>query len=337
MWALLWLVWACGTEPEAPSLDYTLEVPANFPPPKPVFKNNPVTKAGFELGRALFYDPILSRDNSISCEGCHKQFSGFADLGHKVSHGIEDKLGTRNSPALANLAWQPEFFWDGGVNHLEMVPLVPITNPVEMDAKLTTIIKKLNNHKRYPKQFRAVFGGDSINSQQLFRALSQFMGLLVSANSRYDKYVQNGGGSLTTAELNGLQVFKNKCGSCHATDLFTDFSYRNNGLDTDFRKDEGRFLITNNAADAGKFKVPSLRNVAVTSPYMHDGRFQNLKQVLNHYVNGVKTSATLDPLLQTNASPGIALTPEEQSDIIAFLQTLTDQEFLTNAKFSQHQ
>ncbi|QNF34043.1 cytochrome-c peroxidase [Adhaeribacter swui] len=323
----------CYPDPEVPTAVDLQKNPAHFPEPVYLFTDNEPSQAGFELGRQLFYDPLLSRDGTVSCGTCHKQFAGFADLDHTVSHGIQDQLGTRNTPSLANLRWDKSFFWDGGVTHLELVPLAPITNPVEMGESLSNVVRKLNRSPQYVKFFKKVFHQDSINSQQLFRAMAQFMGQFVSASAPYDQYVQGKTNALTATQVQGLAVFNSKCASCHTPGLFTDLSFRNNGLDADFKKDAGRQIITQLVADAGKFKVPSLRNVAVSAPYMHDGRFRTLAQVLDHYSQGVKKSTTLDPVL-ANAQPGIPLSPEEKQQLLSFLDALTDKKFITDPRFA---
>ncbi len=322
-----------GTEMPEPD-PYAFVAPANFPESVYRFQNNPVTKEGFELGRMLFYDGRLSGDNSVSCGTCHRQTFAFADHSHDLSHGVGNKLGNRNTPAMANLAWMPEFFWDGGANHLEVTPLNAITNPVEMGETLKNVIDKLNGMPGYREKFRAAFGHDTINSQLMFRAMAQFTGLLVSANSRYDRYVRRENGvEFTADEKEGLQLFTANCASCHATDLFTDHSYRNNGLDSDFARDPGREIVTSDPADRGKFKVPSLRNVALTMPYMHNGQFYTLRRVLDHYASGVKDSPTLDPLLRQNGRLGIPLTEDQKTKLIAFLNTLTDAAFCNDPRF----
>lgn len=312
---------------------FGFEAPANFPQPAYNFANNTVSLKGFELGRWLFYDPILSRDNMVSCASCHQDFAAFANLGHPVSHGIDGQMGTRNSPPIFNVAWHTSFMWDGGINHIESQPLAPITNPVEMDETLANVVLKLQNSAEYPARFREAFGDDSITTQRLSRALAQFMAMMVSASSKYDKYIRNEGVTLTMVETNGLATFTMKCAGCHPAPLFTDHSFRNNGLDTVFA-DSGRELITGNAADRGRFKVPSLRNVGLTGPYMHDGRFTTLEEVLDHYSSGVLSSPTLDPsLVQPNNTYGIPLTAQEKQDLISFLETLTDRDFVNDQRF----
>jgi cytochrome c peroxidase len=333
--SLIFVLSACKIDtkikPTVSEDDIVLNWPDYFPAPVYNFEENPRSKEGFMLGKKLFYDPILSRDNTISCGSCHQQFVAFAHADHKVSHGIENKLGVRNSPALFNLMWQKEFFWDGGSKHIEVQPIGPITNPVEMDEKLDHVITKLSQNADYRELFKAAFKSDSITSQLMLKAIVQFMGSFISANSKYDKYIQDPASNpLSTDENAGLELFKQKCASCHAPPLFTDNSYRNNGLDETFR-DSGRFRITNINSDMGKFKVPSLRNIELTYPYMHDGRFSTLDQVLSHYQTDIKPSNTLDASL----SNGINLTSTEKAQILAFLKTLTDKEFIKDVRFKE--
>ncbi len=324
---------ACSVDPElspvaSPEEKIELVIPQGFPQPVYDYSGNPLTVDGFKLGRKLFHDPILSRDNSTSCESCHQQFAAFAHLDHPVSHGIDNQFGTRNSPSLFNLIWHSSFMWDGGINHIEVQPIAPITNPIEMDETLANVIIKLKNHPEYPKLFKKAFGTDSITTQLMLRAFAQFMGMMISYNSKYDKHIR-GETELTPQESNGLNIFRTKCASCHKEPLFSDFSFRNNGLDDVFPTDSGRAHITALPEDIGKFKVPSLRNVAVSRPYMHDGRFQTVSQCIDHYRFHVKPSLTLDPLL-TN---GISLTESEKQDLLQFLNTLTDYEFINDPRF----
>lgn len=335
VFVLLFFISSCKIDskivPKITDDDIKLHWPDYFPSPVYNFEENPRSKEGFLLGKKLFYDPILSVDNTISCGSCHQQFVAFAHSDHKVSHGIENKLGVRNSPALFNLIWQKEFFWDGGSKHIEVQPIGPITNPVEMGETLENAINKLRLNASYRSLFKSAFNSDSITSQLMLKALVQFMGSFISADSRYDKYRLNSQKNpLSTDELTGLNLFEQKCGSCHTAPLFTDLSYRNNGLDETFN-DSGRFRITNINSDLGKFKVPSLRNIEYTKPYMHDGRFESLEQVLDHYTSGIKISATLDAGLTS----GISLTGTEKQQIIAFLKTLSDKSFITTDRFKE--
>jgi cytochrome c peroxidase len=311
--------------------------PANFPAMEYGPNQNPPYKATFELGRTLFYDANLSRDSTVSCGSCHQQAAAFAQAGHVLSHGVGNRLGMRNSSALQNLRWRRGLMWDGGIAHLENQPLAPFTNPVEMDETLSHLLAKLNGDANYRRRFAAIYGPGPVDSYRLLRALSQFTAALSSSNSRYDKAVRHEAGvTLSASELRGQALLVNKCASCHATDLFTDESYRNNGLDTTFPRDSGRAHISGQPADVGRFKVPSLRNVALTAPYMHDGRFQTLIQVLAHYDHGVTASPTLDPALRAPGGRlGIALTAQEQADLLAFLQTLTDQSFITDKRLAE--
>ena len=314
-----------------------VRIPSNFPKPVYQFANNPVTKQGFELGRKLFYDGLLSRTGTVSCGSCHQQESAFIQADHDLSHGVDDQLGKRNSLPIFNALFKKTFFWDGGVANLELVPVNPLENPVEMDEKLDNVIRKLNHSNVYRTLFKEAFGCDTISSREFLYAFAQFMGAMISANSRYDHYIRNEGVQLTADELQGLRLFKEKCSSCHATDLFTDGSYRNNGATEYSETDKGREEVTLNPADRGKFKVPSLRNVAYTAPYMHDGSLETLEAVLSRYNSGIRDSQTLDPLLrQKDGKIGIALSKLEQQQIIAFLNTLTDHEFLQDKRFSEN-
>ncbi|MCX6217158.1 cytochrome c peroxidase [Spirosoma sp.] len=313
----------------------TLRKPANFPDVVYDLSKNPLTVEGVALGKTLFYDPLLSRDTTISCGFCHQQFAGFGHSDHPLSHGIGGKFGTRNVPGLDNLAWGREFFWDGGVTSLDELPISPIQNPVEMDLKFSEALYRVQKNPRYPALFKAAFGSDTVTTARFLKAVSQFLLTMVSADSRYDKYVRKeAGGNLNPDELAGLTIFQQKCATCHATDLFTDRTYRNNGLPVGAINDQGRYTITLNEADRLKFRVPSLRNVEKTFPYMHDGRFTTLDQVLNHYTKGVKDSPTLDPALKVSEQLGIALTDTEKKQVIAFLKTLTDDTFITNRALS---
>ncbi|HZR34830.1 MAG TPA: cytochrome c peroxidase [Nevskia sp.] len=303
-------------------------VPAGWPAPRYDFAANPVTPAGFALGRRLFYDPILSRDGSIACASCHQQFAAFAHLDHRVSHGIGGVNGRRNAPGLFNLAWQPELMWDGAAHQLETQPVAPISNPLEMGGSLALAVDRLRREPRYPALFERAFGSPGIDSQRLLRALAQFTGSLVSAGSRYDR-AQRGELAFTAQEQAGLELFRQRCAGCHREPLFSDFSYRNNGLDAAPR-DAGRAGVSGRAEDRGRFRVPALRNVALTAPYMHDGRYGSLQQVLDHYGGGIQRSPTLDPLL-ADAAP---FSPEQRAALLAFLDTLTDEDFVHDPRFA---
>ena len=313
----------------------TFSVPSGFPAPAYIFgTNNPLTSEGFELGRKLFYDGILSKDGNFPCSSCHQQFASFATFDHDLSHGFSNRFTTRNAPGLYNLVWMKEMQWDGGVNNLEVQPLAPLTAPNEMGEDLGTVVSKLQKNAAYNRMFTAAFGKGEINSQKMLKALAQFTGSLVSANSKYDR-VKKGEAAFNVAEQTGYALFQQKkCAVCHKEPLFSDFSYRNTGLPLNpSLKDLGRMLITGKKEDSLKFKVPSLRNVYLSFPYGHDGRFFSIEDVLNHYSSGVQPSPVTDPLVAGK----IPLTKEEKYYLKSFLATLTDSSFLSNQRFSQPQ
>jgi cytochrome c peroxidase len=330
------VVGSCATQPDALRAVPGTGQPANFPVMVYGLAKNQPDAATFELGRRLFYDPRLSSDGRVSCGSCHQAAAAFAHLGHRLSPGVAGRLATRHAPALQNLRWRQGFMADGGVLSLELQTLAPLTSPDEMNTPLADALAKLNADPEYRQLFAAVYGPGQIDTPQFLRALAQFTAALTSANARYDKYVRHeAGGTLTAPERRGRALFAAKCSSCHATDLFTDESFRNNGLDRTFAHDSGRAHITGRATDRGRFKVPSLRNVARTAPYMHDGRFATLAQVLAHYDHGVQPSTTLDPLLrQPGGRLGIPLSAAQRAELLAFLQTLTDNAFLTDPRLA---
>lgn len=306
-----------------------LEIPKGWPKTKYDFSKNPLTEEGFQLGRKLFYDPILSRDNTISCASCHLQATGFTHVDHELSHGIDGKIGTRNSLALMNLAWSDNFMWDGGVNHLDVQPINPITSPVEMDETLANVVFKLQKSENYPLLFKEAFGDSKITGQHLLKALSQFVIMLKSSNSKYDKVMRKEA-EFTEKEKNGYRIFKANCASCHKEPLFTGDKFERNGLTLDTTlNDIGRERITNNLEDRMRFKVPTLRNIQFTAPYMHDGRFKKLSDVIKHY-----NSLGNDENLPKQLKKPMNLSDNERVDLLAFLHTLTDLEFLFDPKFS---
>lgn len=310
--------------------------PGNFPEPAYNFAGNQVTKAGFELGRALFYEPRLSRNNTVTCGSCHIQSSAFTQHGHDVSHGIEDRLGTRNSPPIMNLAWNKSFMWGGGIYDLDLQPIAPITTHEEMDEKLENVFNKLRQMPKYTEMFKRAFGTEEISTARFMKALSQFMLMCVSSNSKYDKVMRKEGNNVfTDEEQEGYTLFKQKCASCHSEPLFTDGSFRNNGLGPSPINDQGLYLATLIGTDKYKFKVPSLRNLRYTAPYMHDGRFLSLGGVLEHYNSEVQATANLDPLLLQGDRRGIALTENDKTKLTAFLSTLNDEEFINNKLLSE--
>lgn len=333
--AIAVLMYACRKNDEPQPEKISFKTPANFPAAIYQFENNTLTNEGFALGKKLFYDSRLSADKSVSCGSCHQQFAAFAQLDHPVSHGVNNCLGKRNAPVLFNLAWQREYFWDGGAKNLEIVPINAITDGCEMATDLNEIVRFLKNTTPYPQLFKAAFGSDNINSQTFLKALAQFTATMVSANSKYDKVMLNPqNNAFTDDELKGYQLFKDKCSNCHPEPLFTNLNYASNGLDM-HSDDEGRKRITGLASDDGKFRIPTLRNIVLSTPYMHDGRFATLTEVVEHYNSGVKNTSNLAADLKKNGTLGIALTTIEKQQLISFLKTLTDDEFIKNPLFSE--
>lgn len=329
---------SCSNDDDYQNVPIDFKVPSNFPALAYDFTNNPPTEKGFELGKKLFYDGRLASDGIVSCGFCHIQENAFTHHGHTVSHGVNNAAGTRNSPPIQNMAFQTAYMWDGATTHLDLQPIIPFTSPIEMNGNFSNAIAMMKNDAQYKKLFKQAFDGGEINSENMLKALGQFMALLVSSNSKFDKYRRNeSGGTMTADELDGYAIFNQKCASCHATDLFTDNSFRNNGLAINPQvNDIGRFRVTQLESDKYKFKVPSLRNIEKTAPYMHDGRFYTLEAVLDHYSSGVVNTQNLDESLNNNGTLGIPLTQTEKAKIIAFLKTLTDNEFLTNPKFAEY-
>jgi cytochrome c peroxidase len=322
---------SCKKEPGTNGLTVlSLEIPPGFPAPNSSYTGDAFTAEGIDLGRHLFYDGRLSLDSEHSCSSCHQQVAAFGTFEHDRSHGVNHTHTLRNAPVLFNLAWSSVFHWDGAYHSLQDEAVQPIMGDHEMGENFETIIKRIQDDPYYRDQFKKVFKFPFIRPEFITNALAQFTGFMVSAQSKYDR-VKAGAATFTIPEANGYQLFKDKCNSCHTEPLFTDFSYRNNGLPIDNTLlDYGRMRITNKKEDSLKFKVPTLRNVEVSSNYMHDGRFITLGQVLNHYRTNVQAGPTLDPLLNA----GVTLTNQQASDLISFMRTLTDSTFLKNPRFS---
>ncbi len=313
-----------------------LEIPENFPLPVYDIANNRPTQEGFDLGKKLFYDGRLSSTGVISCGFCHIQEFSFTHHTHIVSHGVNGALGTRNAQGLQNLIFMKEFNWDGSVPHLDAQPIVPITTEVEMNESITNVLEKLKADPQYVEDFEKAFDNGEIDTENMLKALSQFMMMMVSADTKYDRVMRNEGSTFNTEEQQGKTLFDTKCASCHSGVLFTDQSFRNNGLPIDPQyNDIGRKRVTGQDNDLYKFKVPTLRNIAITFPYMHDGRFSTLKDVLDHYDNGVANTENIDPLFVNENGLGIPLTENEKDLIISFLNTLTDDNFILDSRFSE--
>jgi cytochrome c peroxidase len=307
-------------------------IPAGWPQPKYNFEGNPITQDGFILGRALFYETMLSKDNSVSCSSCHQNFVAFANADHKLSHGINGQFGRRNAPGIYNLDWHPYLMQDGGISSIENQPLGPIGNPVEMDENIGEIINKLQATQKYRSLFKSAYGDETVNSLRILKSIAQFMGLMYSYNSKFDHYKRHENNvELSDQEYRGYNLFIAQCNSCHAEPLFSDFAFRSNGLQVDaILQDSGRARITGLPGDLYKFKTPSLRNVALTKPYMHDGRYETLEDCLDHYTDSLKNLVNLDPSL---IHP-LSLSAQDKQDIIVFLNTLSDFEFINDQRFA---
>jgi len=309
--------------------------------------DNELTVQGVRLGRMLFYEKRMSKDGSMSCASCHRQEHAFTDTS-QFSKGVRGQVGKRQAMAVFNMAWNSnEFFWDGRAHLLRDQSLMPIEDPLEMDESLENVIAKLQADQAYQDQFMRAFGSTEITKEKMALAMEQFMNSIVSVDSKYDRYLR-GAVALDSNEERGRVLFFAEynpsfpqlsgadCQHCHSGKNFENNRYLNNGLDTDGDMDDmGRMKVTKNPADKGKFKVTSLRNVEVTAPYMHDGRFKTLEEVVDHYNTGLKNSSTLDPtLIYPLNNGGLQLTEEDKRDLVAFLKTLTDEVLLTNPEYS---
>lgn len=305
--------------------------PEGFPAVVYPIGERPIKEEIFKLGRDLFYSTALSSDITVSCATCHAQTHSFSDHNIALSIGVGGKIGTRNAPPIFNMAWQPHFMWDGGVNHLETFSIAPITNEFEMNETMENVVNKLNSSDLWRNKFKTAFGDENITDKNLLLALTQYMLLIISDKSHYDK-VKRGKASFTTEQQAGYDIFLQKCASCHKEPMFTDYSFRNNGLDV-VSNDDGRYLITLQNSDKGKFKVPTLRNVLLTYPYMHDGRFFTIDQALEHYNSGIQPHENLDSTLQN----GIPLSADDKKMLKRFLETLNDYELMGNLLLSEPQ
>ena len=323
---------SCKKDDNPNDLHYvTQEMPSNLPAPLYRFTDNPLSEEGIALGRRLFYDGRLSLDGNHPCSSCHQQSAAFGTFEHDRSHGYNGSHTLRNAPPLFNLAWKDKFHWDGEFNSFMAEAAQPINGHIEMAESFDGVITKLQKDPEYRSMFRKVFRTEFISASNMMKALAQFTGSLVSADSKYDR-VKKGIDSFSSAESAGYELFKLHCQGCHPEPMFTDNSYRNTGLPLDdFLDDRGRVRITGNQADEGKFLVPSLRSVYLTSNYMHDGRFNTLLQCVNHYRTGVLPGPNVDPLV----AGGISLTDEQAINVTLFLRTLSDSAFLHDPRFTK--
>lgn len=320
------------------STPITLDIPTyatSYLGEMPIPEDNPMTLEGIYLGRKLFYDKNLSDDNTQSCASCHLQENGFTDP-NQFSEGITGELGGRNAMQIINAAWFPSFFWDGRAESLEHQALGPVVNPVELNTTWPKVENKLKAEPLYPALFSMAFGSKEIDSTRITKAISQFERTLLSFNTKYDDYFYGDFTGFTESEENGFDIYfseRGDCIHCHSGPNLTDNEFRNNGLDSEI-SDLGLGEVTGNTEDNGKFKVPTLRNIEFTAPYMHDGRFETLEEVVEHYNSGVhEDSPNLDPEMEHSAE-GLNLTEQEKEDLVNFLKTFSDYEFISNPEFS---
>ena len=345
------VIYSCTKEPTGQMVKYD-DTPyqlqlVNFTLPTPSLPtDNPLTIEKVKLGRMLFYNKNLSADGTVSCASCHNQQNAFSDI-NKFSEGVGGAMGDRQAMAIFNMAWhENEFFWDGRAHLLRDQALGPIENPLEMAESLDNVIKKLYTDQRMKNQFIRAFGSIEITAEKISLALENFMMSIVSDDSKYDRYLA-GLVQLTPSEERGRELFFGEyneffpdisgadCAHCHAGNNFENDLYMNNGLDEDAEfVDLGREIVTGLTSDRAKFKVTSLRNIAVTPPYMHDGRFETLEEVVDHYNTGVKNSSTVNPALLGTTATGLMLDEQEKEDLINFMKTLTDDTFLNNPSYS---
>lgn len=330
--AVVFVASACDSDASRSSINdtaYPLETPAGFPP-IPVVAENPVTAAKVALGKRLFYDPILSADSTISCSSCHKQEFAFAD-NVPVSPGVQGRLGFRNAPSLTNVAYATVFHKGGGVPKLDMQAGTPIEDENEMDLSVFTAADRINAITHFHEQFLQAFGRQA-DAFTITRALAAFERTMISGESRFDKYTYQGQiSALSEAQVRGKNLFFDErlaCSSCHAGFNFTEDGFFNNGFKLDYSNDIGRQRVTIDSLDEGKFKVPTLRNIALTAPYMHDGSAATLEAVIAHYDAG----GAGHPLQDERVRP-LNLTAQEKADLIAFLHALTDEAFINNESF----
>lgn len=347
--ALGTIVWSCQKDQlDSRSADDDLDLtyiefpkPVNFPAPD-LPSDNPLTEEGVELGRHLFYEKRLSGDNSLACAGCHFQDQGFSDF-NATSEGIDGVRGDKNTMAIMNLAWQEHFFWDGRANSLEEQAIEPVINPIEMHTTWTDALAKLDGDSLYEYLFAAAFGPNAINQENATKAIAQFERMIISADSKFDRW-QRGEYQFTSLEGEGYDLFMNERGNCfhchgdyNTGNLFGAYGtlqFSNNGLDSVLARNSGREAVTGDSLDRGKFKIPTLRNIEYTYPYMHDGRFQNLFEVLDHYNSGGHDTYTLDQNMRDGGVAERNWSQAEKDALLAFLSTLSDPDFLTDSTYA---
>lgn len=336
----------CITDISPDATPYTIQIPPFFPP-MDIPECNPLTVEGIELGRFLFWDVRLSGDNTMSCGTCHVPEKGFSDP-DQFSTGITGEVGNRQAMPLINLGWATEFFWDGRAKSLEEQVVGPVANPIEMNEDWDLLVPELQNTDIYPDMFKDAFGSPVVTKDRTAKALASFLRTLISADSKFDRQ-RIGQYSFTDSEQRGHDLFLKEggdpdegqggqwgadCFHCHGFGvmLTTDNLPHNNGLDSIFT-DLGYGGVTGEPLMMGKFKTPTLRNVELTSPYMHDGRFTTLEEVVEHYNSGGVPSTTIDPFMKYTTG-GLQLNDQDKADMVAFLKCFTDTTFATNPAFS---
>lgn len=333
---------AASPPPSAPAAPAAPTPPSHFPALPPV-PDNPTTGPGFALGRRLFYDARLSRTGTVSCATCHEQAHAFTIPEALPARGVTKKPLERHAPSLVNLAWADTgLFWDGGSKNLESLALAPITHVDEMgrEGDLEAMMRTIAADAAYPAMFEAAFGAESVTIGNVMRGLAQFQRALFSAGSRWDAWTLGQSGPFSADEELGRDVFTRACARCHTPGLFTDAGFHNNGLDASFGDDpeaprRGRGRVTFSADDVGKYRTPTLRNVAVTAPYMHDGRFATLEAVVAHYRTGMLESASLDPgFVRAGAPPGVTMSDAEARALLSFLDLLTDPALVLDPRYA---
>ena len=301
--------------------------PTHFPQPIYDFKKSPLKKEKVELGKKLFFDPILSKNNTISCASCHLPSAAFSHAGEKVSKGIYDSVGSRNTPSLFNLAWQKHFMWDGAIPNLDYQALTPINHPKEMGESTITLVEKLNSSGKYRNEFKQAYGDPMATAERILQTLTQYQLTLISATSKYDLVMQ-GKAEFTESEKLGYATFKEKkCNNCHTEPLFSNNEFENIGLTIHpLYNDKGRITQTKIPSDELKFKTPTLRNLSYTAPYMHDGRYKNLDQAIIHYQWEVERG----PNVSKELTYPIVFSRSQLENLKAFLRTLDDSTFVND-------
>ena len=300
--------------------------------------DNPLIAERIELGRRLFHDPQLSIDDTIACASCHQEDHAFSDPA-RISAGVNGQFSRRHSMPLFNLAWKDSFFWDGRAHSLREQVLIPIEDPREMGESMDNVIDKLSADADYPTLFSNAFGSASITPLTIGLALENFLLSLTSYNSKFDQ-AMSGKAQLSPSEQRGFELFMTEfeprsrqygadCFHCHGGALFTDNRFHDNGL-AQIAADRGLTEVTRNPLDANKFSTPSLRNIALTAPYMHDGRFQTLEEVVEHYSSAITSRATLDPNLAKHPTAGLQLSAQDKTALVDFLKTLSDPQYIQN-------